>query len=239
MRKRFERGIISLLAALFVLSVSAQAQEYAPAFPRAGALKAKESDSFIIWKVTREKGKSTGMHKVELDQVSVTIVGGAVKFTKPDGTWRMEEERLGSVRFDPKGTVVAEEGLSDEPSQVTVFQIKDVSLPPWPRTEGVAGHFPRPGAIKLFETDRFTVWEQTWAPGVLLPLHLHYLRGAAVFLDGGKIRHPITSKGIAGTAESRERGEIILNEAPIPAPHEEIQDEGIPREVYVEIKNHQ
>lgn len=239
MRIRFERGIISLLAALFVLSVCAQAQEYTPAFPRAGAVKAKESDSFVIWKATREKGKSTGMHKVELDQVSVTIVGGAVKFTKPDGTWQIEEERLGSVRFDPKGTVVAEEGLSDEPSQVTVFQIKNVSLPPWPTTEGIAGHFPRVGAIKLFETDRFTIWEQTWAPGVLLPLHLHYLRGAAVFLDGGKIRHPITSKGITGTAESRERGEIILNEAPIPAPHEEIQDEGTPREVYVEIKNHQ
>ena len=239
MRKRFERGVISLLAALLVLLVSTQAQEYAPAFPRAGAVKAKESDSFIIWKVTREKGKSTGMRKVELDQVSVTIVGGAVKFTTPDGTSRIEEERLGTVRFDQKGTVVAEEGLSDEPSQVTVFQIKDVSLPPWPTTEGIAGHFPRVGARKLFGTNRFTVWEQTWAPGVLLPLHLHYLRGAAVFLDGGKIRHPITSKGIAGTAESRERGEIILNEAPIPSPHEEIQDEGTPREVYVEIKNHQ
>lgn len=74
---------------------------------------------------------------------------------------------------------------------------------------------------------------------MVLPLHLHYLRGAGVFLDGGKIRNPITSKGIAGTPSSRDRGEIVLNESPIPAPHEEAQAEGTPREVFVEIKSHQ
>jgi hypothetical protein len=123
MRRRFEYEVAMLLTMLFLFSSSTLARESAPPFPRDGAKQVQESDRFVIWDVAWEKGKSTGMHKLELDQVTVTLAEGAVKVSRPDGTWSIEQERFGSVRFESKGTVVAEEGVSDNPSRATVFQL--------------------------------------------------------------------------------------------------------------------
>ena len=114
---------IILMTAKFASSPLAQ-KKYPPAFPReeakqlfrdkSGTELAKEREGSVVtlWEVTREKGKSTGMHEHLLDRVSITLTEGAVKITKPEGTTSIEQERIGSVRYDSKGTIDAEEGLS-------------------------------------------------------------------------------------------------------------------------------
>jgi hypothetical protein len=109
------------------------------------------------------------MHKLDMDQVCVILSEGAIKITEADGTWRIEEERVGSVRFDPKETIIEEEGVSDTPTRATVFLLKDFVPAPWPIKEGVPGQFPRINTVKLFETDRINVWDQTWKPGQRSP----------------------------------------------------------------------
>src|ERR1700722_6645617 len=71
-------------------------QKYAPPFPRDGAKKIQETDGFVIWEVLWEKGKSSGMRELELDQVSVILTEGAVRVSRPDGTWSIEQKRFGS-----------------------------------------------------------------------------------------------------------------------------------------------
>jgi hypothetical protein len=235
MRRRFEYEVAMLLTMLFLFSSSTLAREYAPPFPRDGAKKVQESDRFVIWDVAWEKGKSTGMHKLELDQVTVTLAEGAVKVSRPDGTWSIEQERFGSVRFESKGTVVAEEGVSDNPSRATVFQLKDFIPTPWPTTEGIPGQFPRVNTVKLFETERIIVWDQSWKLGVRITRHLHYHRVAAVFLEGGKL-HSISDQGVPSPPFSRKPGEVINNPSFSPAPHEEELVEGSPRAIWVEFK---
>lgn len=208
-------------------------QEYAPPFPRDGAKKIQETDGFVIWDVTRENGKSTGMHALDLDQVSVTLFEGAVKVSRPDGTWRMEQERFGSVRFESKGTVIAEEGASDRPSRAMVFQLKDSVPPKWPITAGVPGVFPRLGAEKLFETDRIIVWDNSWKVGVRGSRHLHYRHTAAVFLEGGTILS--FTEGEPPRSVSRKAGEVIIV-PPLKAPHQEEAREGAPRAIFIEFK---
>lgn len=236
MKRRFEHKVSMVLAALFLFSSSTLAEEYAPPFPRDGAKKVQESDRFVIWDVAWEKGKSTGMHKLELDQVTVTLVEGAIKVTRPDGTWSIEQERLGSVRFESKGTVVAEEGVSDNPSRGIVLQLKDSIPPAWPTTEGIPGQFPRVNTVKLLETDRIIVWDQSWKPGVRITRHLHYHRAAAVFLDGGKLQS-IPDQGVLPPPSTRKFGDVF-NTPPSfnPVPHEEETVEGSPRAIWVEFK---
>jgi hypothetical protein len=212
---------------------STPAQKYAPPLPRDGAKKIQETDGFVIWDVTWENGKSTGMHELELDQVSVTLTEGAVKVSRPDGTWGIEQERFGSVRFESKGTVVAEEGVSDEPSRAMVFQLKESVPPKRPVTEGVPGQFPRLGAVKLFETDRITVWDYSWKVGVLGARHLHYNQSAAVFLEGGTIRS--FSEGVPTRSVSRKAGDLTYQPA-LKAPHQEEAVEGSPRAIFIQFK---
>jgi hypothetical protein len=231
-------AVFSLAAVVLIPSIlvreTALAQENGPLFPR-DAKKVQDSEVFAIWDGTWQKGQSTGMQKLDLDQVSVTLTDGAIKVTRTDGTWSIEQERFGSVRFEPKGTVVAKELVSDIPSRVVVFQLKDVKPTPWERKEGIPGHFPRVNTVKLFETDRIAVWDQTWKPGDRITRHVHVDRVAAVFLDGGSIRS-ISGEGVAGKPFSRKLGDVINTTSPNLDPHEEEAVEGAPRAIWVQFK---
>jgi len=147
----------------------------------------QDNDRVVAWDVTWEKGKSTGMHRFDLDQVSVTLAEGAIKITQPDATWSIEQERFGSVCYEPKGTVAEEKAVNDTPNRAMVCQLKDNVPDSWPTTPGVAGQFPPINTAKLFETDRITVWDQVWKPGERVTRHARYHRTAAVFLGGGAI----------------------------------------------------
>ena len=223
----------AILALMVLFSLPAPAQKYSPPFPRESAKKMQESDCFIIWDVTWAKGQSTGMRQLALDQVAVFLAEGAVKVTRPDGSWSIEQERVGSVRVESKGTINAEEGVSDQPGRAMIFQLKDFVPPKWPITEGIPGQFPRVGAIKLFETDRFIVWDYTWKTGMKTPLHLHYNRMGAVYLVGGKTR---AASGQDTRINVWKPGQIVNITAPLPAPHQEEQLEGEPRAVGVALK---
>ena len=239
MRRQFNCGVPMLLAVWFFLSSSAPAQKYASPFPREGAAKAQESDCFAIWDVTWEDHKSTGMYELPLDQVTVFLREGAVKITRPDGTWRIEQERLGSIRVDAKGTVEAEEGLSEFPSRAIVFQLKDGVPPKFPITPGVPDQLPRPGADQLFENDRIIVYDQTFRPGAPAPRHQHYGLTAGVVLVPGKtlvIWDPENGVQRPNQVNILEPGGIINHTALLKVPHREGQLEGSPRLIYIKLK---
>jgi hypothetical protein len=231
-RARFSVGIVCLLAFL-IPSSSLEAGDYAPAFPRESATAVKTSNAFAIWDVTWNKGKSTGMREIALDQVTVTLVEGAVKVTLPGGTWEIQQRRVGSVSFQSKGSLVEEEGVSDVPSRAIVFQLQDVPPVKWPTTEGVPGMFPRVGAVELFETGRIRVWDAEWRPGERIGRHLHYIETAAVFVNGGTIR--TIENGVPNPPSARKAGDVVVS-PPLKVPHEEEQVEGRPRAIWVEFK---
>ncbi|MGH9356939.1 MAG: hypothetical protein ACRD10_12480 [Terriglobia bacterium] len=224
--------VVKPLALLFVFSPAVLAQRYTPAFPRDGAAKVRENAYFAIWDVTLGKGRPSVMHKIPLDEVTVFLSDGAVKFTRPNGVSTIEEERRGSVIYEPKGTVIAKESAGGALIHAVVFQIKDAVPPEQPAVKGIPGLLPRPGAVKLFEAGRISVWDDTWEPGVRTPVHLHYAQAAAVFLGGGTIG-TFSADGLPGHTFSRKPGEVIISSHPR-APHAEQQLEGLPRAIWVE-----
>ena len=121
----YRTGIV--VTALLMSSPPARAQKkYAAAFPRDSAINLQETEFLTFWEVLHDKAKPSPMYEVALDQLTITLTEGAVKFTKPDGTSRIEQERLGAVRFESKGTVLQDEGLNDVPSREIVVLLKDV-----------------------------------------------------------------------------------------------------------------
>jgi hypothetical protein len=242
--------IVSLIsifvAALFVVSVTTQAQKYPPSFPRLGARNVPPQPGqnprldIEIWEVIRMKGHPSPMYELPMDQVAVTLTEGAIKYTRPDGTVRIEHERFGEVRFESKGTVLQEEGLNELASRSMVFQIKNGQhahlAPPTP---GIPGQWPRIDATKLFETETFNVWEELWLPDRPIFKHLHYNQAAYVMLNGGVLRgvqegQKFTEPPSMGA--SNWRTGYVLTMGPVTVPHEEEWVAGNPRAVWVELK---
>ena len=226
---------VILLTAMLALSPSVQTQKSAAAFPRDGAIKLQDTEFLTFWEVLHQKGKTSPMYEVGLDQLTITLTEGAIRFTRPDGTSRIEQERLGSVRFESKGTTLQDEGLNEVPSREIVVQLKDVQIPHWSVTPGVPGQFPRLDAVKLIETPRVRVWDQSWLPNRPVTNHLHYSPTAAVFLSAGQFRTRDVGKPPGNPAE-RYIGFILPGTTPIAAPHEEEWISGAPRAIWIELK---
>ena len=222
---------------LLLGSAAFTAQQHVPAFPQTGATRLQDGRLLTVWDVQRHKGQPTGFERHELDEVAVTLAEGAVKVQRPDGTWSIEQRRFGSVRYLSKGIVQSEEGLSDPTSRAIVFQLKSTEPVRWPATPGIPGQFPRVGTVKLFETDRVVVWDQTWRPGERIARHLHYAQTAAVFLEGGRLR-TIDDGRPPNPPFVRKPGEVLYADPPTPLalPHEEEYVDGAPRAIWLEFK---
>jgi hypothetical protein len=264
MRRPFTR--FSCLPAVLIVcastSLAQRSQTHAAPYPRAGVLKLGENDRAIAWEVLRPRGIVSAMYQLPLDQVVITLTEGAVRFTAPDGTTRISQEKFGAVRFESKGTVQQEEGLNDIPSRAIVFQLKEGPSPKTPVVDGIPGQFPRINAVKLFETDRVNVWDQVWMPDQTITNHLHYTQTIAVFLSGGKLltrdfgkpsnppfeRHQGELLGFPARAQTNTSagtsartggtgGEASAAPAPQrPVPHEEEWAGGTPRAIWIEFK---
>ena len=210
------------------------AQPVSLGVPSGGATLVSENDLVAVWDVTRVFAADEALQELEADQVSVTLVPGTVKVTRPDGSWTVEHEPLGFVRFEVSGTRRSIVAVGDKSSRVVVFQVKARVESAWPKTDGIPGQFPRVGAEMLFETDEFRVWDQTWAEGVRIATHFHYVPTAAVFLDGGALR-TLDENG-PNPPFSRRVGDVITSTSPMAIPHAEDQVSGQPRAIWLEFK---
>ena len=233
------------IAALSAFASQTTAQRYPPPFPRVGATELKPQANqnprldIDIWEVLHIKGKPSPMYQLPMDTVSVTLTEGAVKYTRPDGTVRIEHNRFGEVRFESKGTIMQDEGLNDLPSRTVIFQIKNGQHAKLaPPVDGVPGQWPRIDSIKLFETETFNVWEEVWLQDRPITKHLHYNQAAYVMLNGGVLRGVTEGSPLRAPspAESHWRTGYVLTMGPVKVPHEEELVSGTPRAVWVELK---
>lgn len=227
------RSLSVVSIAISFCALVSQAQTYPPPYPRDGARKVLENDRVIVWDVTWQKNRPTGMHEHRFDQLSITLAGGVVRVTKLDGTAAVNTSTLGSINLVPAGTVHVEEGLSDVPQRKIMVEIKP-SLPVSAAArKDVPGAFPREGAVKLLENDRIAVWDYTWKPGRQAPRHLDNLDSVVVFLEGGTIRSVGDDRGSRETA--RAAHEVVYSSAN-PEPYAEAAVVGSPRAVVIELK---
>ena len=228
-RTILKSGILVALASV-VLITSLEAQDFPPGFPREGSRKVLENSRVIIWDATWPKGKATVLHEHPVDYLSVTLVEGAVKLTGRDGTSSVATAPFGSVRFNPKGVIHAEEGVSDQERRAIMVELKTV---PRPAEAAVTrSSFPREGATKGLENERVAVWDVTWIQGQQIPRRQQGRDTVIVFLKGGIIRQ---SPEGAMSDTRWNVGDVLYVPAGTDVPSEEAT-EGPPRAVFIELK---
>jgi quercetin dioxygenase-like cupin family protein len=216
---------------VLLFAAAAQAQNYPPPFPREGAKKVFENERVAVWDVVWPKGQPSPVHEHRYDQVSVTLVGGAVRVTRLDGSSTVNHSELGSVTLTTKGTVHREEGLSDTPQHKIMIEMKTAGTAV-PGREGIPDAFPRDGAVKVMENERVIAWDYTWKPGQAVPIHAYYHDTVTVFVEGGTFAGPA---GERNSAAGRAAGQAIYTAASGEARREEAV-RGMPRAVILELK---
>ena len=216
---------------MLLLPAVAAAQTYPPPFPRKDAVQLIENDRVEIWDVTWPKGQPTAMHEHPYDQISITLTPGTIKVTRPDGNSSVGQSKLPSATFVRKGTVHAEEGMSDIPQHKIMVELKPSTSTAAIPAAGPPDAFPREGAVKLLDNDRAVVWDFTWKPGQPTPRHLDYLDSVTIFLEGGTLRSVASQ-----TSEAvRKAGDVVYSPAGTEA-HTEEAVSGSPRAIVVELK---
>jgi len=229
-RTLLKSGILCALASVALIA-SLKAQGFPPGFPREGSRKVLENSRVIIWDATWPKGKAIVLHEHPVDYLSVTLVEGAVKITQRDGTSSVATALAGSVRFNRKGVIHAEEGVSDHERRAIMVELKTV---PRPAEAAVTeSGFPRNGATKGLENERVAVWDVTWIQGQQIPRRPQSRDTVVVFLKGGVIRQ--SPEGAAVRDTRWNVGDVLFVPAGTELPSEEAT-QGPPRAVFIELK---
>jgi hypothetical protein len=196
-RTILKSGILFALASVALIA-SLKAQDLPPGFPREGSTKVLENSRVIVWDATWPKGKATALHEHSVDYLSVTLVEGTVKLTQRDGTSSVATAQFGSVRFNRKGVIHAEEGISDQERRAIMVELKTV---PRPAEAAVTrSGFPRDGATKGLENERVAVWDVTWIQGQQIPRRQQGRDAVVVFLKC----HSAISGGSGGKRHAAE-----------------------------------
>jgi hypothetical protein len=226
------RNHSAALLLVLALATLANVQTLPPGFPREGATRILENDRVIIWDATWHKGNPTPLHEHPVEYLSVTLVQGTVKVTDRDGKSNTASVPLGFVRFNPKGVVHIEEGISNQERRAIMVELKDSVARSAGTTYTVPAMFPREGAKQLVDNNRVTVWDATWAHGRRIGSYEQRHDTVIVFLHDGTI-----GMGQDGKVSDVRRsfGDVVYSPAGGGARSEEARDDGV-RAVFIELK---
>ncbi len=157
---------------------------------------------------------------------------GTVKVTERDGTSNTASVPLGFIRFNPKGVVHVEEGISDQERRAIMVELKDSVTRSVGSVDATPGLFPREGAKQVIDNPRVTVWDATWTRGQRIGPYYHAHDAVIVFLEGGTIR----SQEMGRNGEvKRQFGDVVYAQAGSDERSDEVV-EGQPRAVLIELK---
>jgi hypothetical protein len=132
----------------------------------------------------------------------------------------------GKAKFGRKGSTPASKG------RTIVVEVKDHTDPPLTKKSTYQNAFPRPGSIRLLETDKVIVWDYTWTTGVATPMHFHDKDVVVTYLKDGSLKST-TPSGDA-TVNDYTFGTVKYN--PRDRTHTETLVKGNERAIIVEFK---
>jgi quercetin dioxygenase-like cupin family protein len=179
-------GAMKLVLAAVVALLTTQT--YPPPFPREGVTKVLENARVVAWRVDWTRGRPTAMHEHKLDLVGVVLESGQTKITVPNGTVTTGPQTVrGAATFQARGVTHIEEALIDKARNLTV-ELKDEPIAARAHNASAPEGFPREGARLVFENARVAVWDYTYVPGRVVPLHIHNRDAVVVPVDPGEVR---------------------------------------------------
>jgi hypothetical protein len=156
-----------------------------PAFAASPVL---DNERVTVWDMALSKGAMTPPTPANLDSVTMFVEGGTVSTRNSDGTVSTATRKFGDAVFNPKGSNKVDTAESDGIHEVVVA-LKDFDgFQPKPGPAGIPNSFPRSGAEKTLEGDRFRVWRFSWIPNTAVPMHYHNNDLVMAFRYNGTLR---------------------------------------------------
>jgi hypothetical protein len=156
--------------------------------PALAASSVVDNERVEVWDYALSKGAVAPATPEDMDSVTMFLEGGTVRTQNRDGIVTTATRKFGDAVFNPKGSANVDTALSDDVREV-VIGLKDAKgPPPNPPTAGVPISFPRLGAEKTLEGDRFLVWRFNWVKGVPVPMHHHDKDSVMVFRYNGTLQ---------------------------------------------------
>jgi hypothetical protein len=129
-----------------------------------------DNDRVRIWDV---KGAWPSAQNPEFDFVTVYVTEGAKSGP------RVLARKAGDPVF---------QRMDATNPRAIVIELKNHPVPPIKNSSGLPDAFPRPGAKKLLENDRYTVWDYIWLEGKPTPMHFHARDAIVTYLETGSIK---------------------------------------------------
>jgi hypothetical protein len=209
------------------------AQSYPPPFPRRNATRILETERFAVWRVVWPKGEPTELHRHPHDQVGTYYARGGRAITELDGTRREVTTAVGDLSNTRRGTTHIEEGTTESPLRAVFIELlrngpsgrldQSSSIPPL---------FPREGAERRSDDERFTAWDYTW-PARASTGRIRYPRDTVIiWLSPGSLS--VTTADGKLTSSAIEAGDMRYSEAGTVEQMEITQ--GTPRAMVFELK---
>ena len=231
------RVVLGLCVAAIVASTTF-AQSYPHAFPREGVTKLHETDRLILWQVNWVNGMAQPFHQHKYNMASIYMRWGPVRVTPVNGTAGPVGGPFPapSPYFQRKGVTHMEEGVGGpgDPARAAItVDLKDgVTVEPLVVKPGAITAFPRVGATAVLNNERVVIWEYTWQPKRIVPMHVHDRDSVEVFAEPGVI--------LAKTEDGKEESyTVAFNTArfvPRGVVHSEEATSGSPRAFVIELK---
>ena len=137
------------------------------------------------------------------DYVILFLVGGGMRTS---GT--IETHKAGDAVYHHAGTEI-DVAVSGHP-RLVVVDLKDFRPAPLVNKTGYPLAFPRPGAKKVLENSKVTVWNYAWQPGKPTPMHYHDKDVVVVYRGGGTLdsvtpdgKHTLTAHSAAKSVSTK------------------------------------
>jgi len=159
-----------LIALLALLAVPAP--QDGPNLTLNGARPIIDNERVAVWDFTWTRG-----------------VPEALERSRTDSVWISVSPSAGDVRYWAKGAPRRAEQSIGSPIRMIAIDLKDHPVAPFTNSSGYPNAFPRPGNNrKVFENNRVSVWDFTWAKDVPTPMHFHDKDVVVVYLGTGTLR---------------------------------------------------
>jgi hypothetical protein len=153
-----------------------------------GAKPLIDNERVVVYEFTLAKGKPIAARARNVDAVKVWLTGGMVRTTS-GGKSALMTRGAGDVEFEPKGTAVGEELVSEgDPAREVVIELRNHKVEPLPNTSGYPEAFPRSGSRKIIDNDSVTVWDYAWRLNLPTAMHFHSRDVVVIYLENGVLR---------------------------------------------------
>jgi hypothetical protein len=166
-----------------------------------------DNERVTVWDVPLAAGASGPVTSKSEDTVILFLEGGRIRTVDGSGKTSVATRNFGDSVFVPKGTESIDTLVSGRAAHEVVISLKDHPVPAIANTSGYPTAFPRPGAVKVLDTPRFTTWYYSWTKDVPTGMHFHDKDFVVVFRFDSV--QSISTPDGAGHANDVKAGDIL------------------------------